>query len=523
MTQKRKEFRSFVFAAFVACALGQTAFAQRVPAEKAASVQTDAQRLIPANPAPGQVDVQRLIPAKPASEQMAPEEFRKVLMTFTALTGAASQTSNPLAYRIADLSTEEMQALYDVFPAPRTFSTNVERLASRRAGVNSTPLPDEGGEGTAGIIGVLSPCASFDPDYPSGGWLGFIEGILGVDLLDEKSRCDEDLEMGFTIAHTALQIAATIAQAVCDAAPDVLGEGTNTIPCAAAGVANALKDAAQFVLDACAALDDEVNSAEIEAGYENTKIIIDALCCKSVDQHRKYQGCNGQDDDCDGTIDECAEDTFGPDVFVDPSVRGKCYKDAGEANSALFAATEASDDCGRVVGIGTGTTGAECDVEGFVTVNDDCGNLTTVPGIGFRIDGEAPQVTCSVAISELFPPNHSYTDVGFSYTATDNCGGDLKVEVKVTSDEQTTLPPGSGKASAFPDAVIERLVDGTIVGVLLRNERGMPSDGRVYQIHVFATDQCGNVGKAECNVSVSPADGKPAVDSGQYFDATGIN
>jgi hypothetical protein len=95
--------------------------------------------------------------------------------------------------------------------------------------------------------------------------------------------------------------------------------------------------------------------------------------------------------------------------------------------------------------------------------------------------------------------------------------------VKVTSDEQTTLPPGIGKASPFPDAVVQRLIDGTIVGVKLRNERGTPGDGRVYTIHVFATDQCGNVGTAACSVSVPPADGFPAVDSGQYFDATGIS
>jgi len=165
-----------VLAAFVACALGQTAFAQRVPAEKPASVQTD---------------VQRLIPAKPASEQMAPEEFRNALITFTGLAGSVTQSSSPLPYQIANLTAEEMQAVYDVFPNPRTFTDLVDRLVSRRVGGNATSPPDEGGGGTAGIIGVLSPCASFDPDYPSSGLLDFLTSI-GLASVEEDERCGDD-------------------------------------------------------------------------------------------------------------------------------------------------------------------------------------------------------------------------------------------------------------------------------------------------------------------------------------------
>ena len=51
----------------------------------------------------------------------------------------------------------------------------------------------------------------------------------------------------------------------------------------------------------------------------------------------------------------------------------------------------------------------------------------------------------------------------------------------------------------------------------------MEGDGRVYVIHVFATDPCGNVGLAECAVKVNRADGSGAVDSGQFYDATQMN
>ena len=48
-------------------------------------------------------------------------------------------------------------------------------------------------------------------------------------------------------------------------------------------------------------------------------------------------------------------------------------------------------------------------------------------------------------------------------------------------------------------------------------------DGRVYEINVIATDECGNVGMATCPVTVRPSQNKPAVDSGQFYDATDVN
>jgi hypothetical protein len=460
-----------------------------------------------------------------------PEGFRSALLQFVWMTEARTQSSSNLYDQIATLDAETLQVLYDSWPDPSGFAALVDLMAARLE--ESAYEPPSDGPLAVGpirpggtvepqsIVGVLPPCDPFDPDYPSSGLLDFLTG-LGLADVEPDERCtDDDVEI-FATAKIAAEIAAIAAQAACDHITVILGEGTNAPFCVAAGIANGVKAAAQVVLDACQELTDQVDSAEIEGAYENTKIIIDGLCCVPVDQPRKGHGCDGQDDDCDGTVDECDEDTFGPDVFVDPAIRGQCFKNAADAITALLQSVETSDDCGNVV-IEADLSGAECDVEGSVEVTDDCGNATSLGGIGIRIDGEAPQVTCSLATTELFPPNLMYTDVGFSYTAVDNCSGDLTVEVKVTSDEQTTLPPGNGKASPFPDATVLRTIDGTIVGVQLRNERGGGGDGRVYTIHVFATDQCGNVGYASCSASVSPADDQPAVDSGQYFDATGIN
>lgn len=244
--------------------------------------------------------------------------------------------------------------------------------------------------------------------------------------------------------------------------------------------------------------------------------------CEPVAQQRRHQGCDGADDDCDGAIDECDEDRFGPTVFVDPSVRNRCFASQEEALATILEATAAGDDCGAF-SVMADLDGFACDVLGSATATDDCGNATTFGGLQMRLDGMEPLVTCSTEITEIFPANHSFTDVGFSFIATDNCVGDLEVEVKVTSDEQTTLPPGTGNASPFPDAVVMRTVAGTLAGVLLRGERGGGGDGRVYHIHVLATDRCGNTGRAVCAVSVPINRHGTAVDNGQFFDATAIN
>ncbi len=504
MTSRKVHFRLLVWGTLTALASSSGALAQEEPSSAVAQTTV--------------------------SQGIDPEAFRAALLQFVGMAGGQMQPSNDLYGQIAALDTETLQALYDAWPDPSGFADIVNRMATQMAAGPSGPGPDN--LGTVGliqpthvvpnsIIGVLPPCESFEPDYPSSGLLDFLTS-LGLANVQPDQRCtDDDVEI-FATAKIAAEVAAIAAQALCDHITVILGEGTNAPFCVAAGIANGVKAAAQVVLDACQELTNQVDSAEIEGTFENTKTIIDALCCVTPDQSRKGHGCDGEDSDCDGTVDECDEDTFGPDVFVDPAIRGECFKDAADAIAALQQAVETSDDCGNVT-IETNIAGAECDVEGSVKVTDDCGNDTSLGGVGFRIDGEAPQVTCSVTTTVLTPPNLSYTNVGFSYSAVDNCGGDLKVEVKVTSDEQTTLPPGVGKASPYPDAAILRTIDGTLVGVLLRNERGGGGDGRVYTIHVFATDQCGNVGYSSCSVSVPAADGIPAVDSGQYFDATGIN
>jgi hypothetical protein len=105
----------------------------------------------------------------------------------------------------------------------------------------------------------------------------------------------------------------------------------------------------------------------------------------------------------------------------------------------------------------------------------------------------------------------------------DNCTSDPEIVVRITSDEPTASAGGAGQNSPAPDAEILRDLDGNIEGIKLRAERMSSGDGRVYEITILATDDCGNVGSASSTVSVPPADGQPAINSGQFYDATQVN
>lgn len=145
---------------------------------------------------------------------------------------------------------------------------------------------------------------------------------------------------------------------------------------------------------------------------------------------------------------------------------------------------------------------------------DECGNSASEQSSVTVTDTTPPEVIASVGTSSLWPPNHKFVDVELSFTATDICDPDPGVEITVSSDEHPALKRGSGGPIHCPDAVI----DGDTVS--LSAERSGKGDGRVYRITITATDNCGNVGATSVDVEVRHSPKKPAVDSGQDYDAT---
>jgi uncharacterized protein YjdB len=120
-----------------------------------------------------------------------------------------------------------------------------------------------------------------------------------------------------------------------------------------------------------------------------------------------------------------------------------------------------------------------------VTVDDGQGTASCTTSVTVA-DTTPPVVSCSVAVSSLWPPNGALTDVGLQTSAHDACDGELPVAVQVTSDEG-----GSFAASSLPAT------------------RDSSGDGRVYLIQATAGDSSGNQGAACCTVTV-PKNGSAA-------------
>lgn len=142
-----------------------------------------------------------------------------------------------------------------------------------------------------------------------------------------------------------------------------------------------------------------------------------------------------------------------------------------------------------------GTTSVTC------TAIDAAGNPSSCSFTVTVNDNQAPAVSCSIASSVLWPPNHNLINVGLTGSATDNCSGALSIQVTVFGDEDDEEATGDGTHS--PDA--KNIALNTL---RLRSERKGDADGRVYLIVVKATDAAGNVGTC-CRTVVVAHDQSP--------------
>jgi hypothetical protein len=158
-------------------------------------------------------------------------------------------------------------------------------------------------------------------------------------------------------------------------------------------------------------------------------------------------------------------------------------------------------------------------IERTWTATDAAGNDASCEQTISIVDADPPAVSCAVAVDTLWPPNHKFVDVGFTFSAADVCDTTpLAVAIAVTSDEPTSKAAGAGGGSHCPDAIV-----GPDRSVRLRSERSGPRDGRVYRVTVTATDSCGNAASCSAEVRVQHDRRRAAVDSGQLYDATVCN
>ncbi len=217
---------------------------------------------------------------------MSPAEFRA---RYTAYMAWLDRTTAPalhsraglrLEEKVAAMSDEEFQALYSSFSDPDGLIQAAEQVMA------GAPAP-------AGLRPVQGPAASalqapqaatplFAPAYPSGSsydvWVATLPG-LGLlsdsegdgSLANERGSSNGESELQITKA--AFDVAAIVADTACDIVVVILGEGTNAPACVIKGVLHETAQANAIVISQTSVQDGFVDSAEIEATYENSKII----------------------------------------------------------------------------------------------------------------------------------------------------------------------------------------------------------------------------------------------------------
>lgn len=241
--------------------------------------------------------------ASPASP-ISPVDFREHFTAYLAWLDANTAqtlrapgeggTSLGLAQQVQAMNEEEFQALYDAFADPDAFVAIMEQVM---AGVAAAPT-------AAAIAGPqsLAATALFPPEYPSGStYAAWVATLPGLGLLADwdgdgslaNERCSFDGEAGIGIAAGTLEAAAIVGDVACNMIVVILGEGTNAPACIAAGVLHEAVLANAIVGEQCSSQDGNVDSAEIEACYENSKIIagqVDALSAQLATHDSDMKG-----------------------------------------------------------------------------------------------------------------------------------------------------------------------------------------------------------------------------------------
>jgi len=186
-----------------------------------------------------------------------------------------------------------------------------------------------------------------------------------------------------------------------------------------------------------------------------------------------------------------------PDIVVTTPKSGAEYQ-LNQAVNAVYGCADGGSGQGTCVGTAPSLTPIDTSSLGsktfVVNATDAVGNPSSATRTYTVIDTTAPVVDkLSVDTNTLSPPNHAMRLITLSYQTSDN-GPAPTVAVTVSSNEPVD---GTGDGDTAPDWEV---VDGT--HVRLRAERSGHGTGRVYTIHVIATDASGNITVADVCVVV---------------------
>jgi len=240
-----------------------------------------------------------------------------------------------------------------------------------------------------------------------------------------------------------------------------------------------------------------------------------ALNCTHTDNvGLRNLACNGEDDNCDGQIDNCAEDLVAPQLIQPAADILRWHNDENEAVADLARHDVCRDDCNDVQ-ISYGSIVEKCE-ESYVptTCTDTCGQAVT-EDVTVRYDPDPPAVTCCIPedFQTLWETNN-LEDVHFQYQVTDNCASDEWPKVNLTISMNDDRFFNYGKSRYPVDRYYKAVYDYN--RDLRVSVRGEKNEGtvRTYYFVVSAVDAAGNYDECEASVTV----GRPHVYKTETFD-----
>lgn len=200
---------------------------------------------------------------------MSAAEFREKFTAYALWLDNNTSPNQNLAMRVQAMSDEEFQVFYDSFADPATFISITEQIMMPAVQTEFLVGPQNSIQQNPQTAPNL-----FIPDYPFGwDYNNWIATLPGMNLLHDvdgdgyvNDRCTANGEAQIAIAGSTLKAAAIIADIACSADPTKLS-------CGAALLADEAVHANDIVALQCSSQGGSVDSAEIEATYENSVVI----------------------------------------------------------------------------------------------------------------------------------------------------------------------------------------------------------------------------------------------------------
>ena len=233
-------------------------------------------------------------PLEAVEDSVSMAEFRDALTTFAYLVGIDESTTQILD----DLSEESWEEMYKAYPSKQALIRRAAEM--KRMSLSDDPsliLSSKYNLTTQAIDITTSVDDEFEPKYPNMDlsdvicvgsavecyasyirsvhtktlWLFRNPLIDGDEAGLQDDRCDDERVTPVRAEHYSAHIAAETSQTTCDASPDIVSIGT----CAAALALTLIDYRSEEYMSACDLHGGNVDSAEIEAAFENSRTILD--------------------------------------------------------------------------------------------------------------------------------------------------------------------------------------------------------------------------------------------------------